>query len=566
MKILRGLVIVLLLAAAGAVLAFGSRQDPRGRAPGGFTRIQYWEKWTGEEARQMRQIVDEFNNTVGQQKKIFVEYLSMSSVDQKTLVATAAGVPPDVAGVWDGQLVQFAAMDALEPMDQMAAEHGIGSAHYKPIYWEACKYKGKLWGLISTPASIALHYDKEAFERHAEALRAAGLDPTRPPRTMHELDRYAEVLTTFETVSGKKRIKTSGHLPLEPDWYLAQLPQWHGGSVYDGKADRLTFESPPVLAAYERIASYSRKFGKDSITEFRSGLGTFNSSQNPFLCGAVVMEQQGPWMSNYIEVLAPHLNRWRVPKEKLAREKNFARLVSGKTLEEVSGILGPPGATGGDERTWDAGLKTIVCKFKDGKLAEKRMDLLPAVERRKLTQWAAAPFPSAVPGRENVAFCPFDVLVIPRGSKHKREAFEFIAFVNRQDVSERLNAMHCKNSPLAKVSQWFIDYHPNPYIQVFEKLAASPNAFSVAQVPTWPEIANELTVAAQKCYLLEQTPAEALKTVAQRCEVSWLYFKEVQKLRGHGLDVVATPASRVREAKIATATRASQLQDARGAR
>src|SRR5215208_3513579 len=132
MKVLRGLVIVLLLAAAGAVLAFGSRSEKR--APAEFVRIQYWEKWTGEEGRQMRQIVDWFNETVGKEKKIFVEYLSMSTVDQKTLVATAAGVPPDVAGVWDGQLVQFAAMDALEPLDQMAAEKGITPDYYKPIY------------------------------------------------------------------------------------------------------------------------------------------------------------------------------------------------------------------------------------------------------------------------------------------------------------------------------------------------------------------------------------------------------------------------------------------------
>ena len=122
--------------------------------------------------------------------------------------------------------------------------------------------------------------------------------------------------------------------------------------------------------------------------------------------------------------------------------------------------------------------------------------------------------------------------MIPRGSHHKREAFEFIAFVSRQDVMEHLCAMHCKNSPLAKVSRQFIDYHPNPYIQVFEDLAASPNAFAVPRCPVWPEVANELTVAAQKCYLLEQTPGETLRVASERCDKSWAYFKQVQQLRG----------------------------------
>ena len=60
------------------------------------------------------------------------------------------------------------------------------------------------------------------------------------------------------------------------------------------------------------------------------------------------------------------------------------------------------------------------------------------------------PFPSAVPGLEDVTFADFDALVIPQGARHKQEAFEFIAYVNRQDVMEKLCKLHCKNSPLAR--------------------------------------------------------------------------------------------------------------------
>ena len=94
-------------------------------APKDRVIVSYWEKWTGEEAEQMQQIVDDFNNRVGKEKGIYVQYLSMSSVNQKTLVATAAGVPPDVAGLWDAQVTQFAAINALEPLDDLAKEHGI---------------------------------------------------------------------------------------------------------------------------------------------------------------------------------------------------------------------------------------------------------------------------------------------------------------------------------------------------------------------------------------------------------------------------------------------------------
>src|SRR2546430_1650901 len=111
MSIVRRVMFVLLLACAG-LLVFRARprDDPSARS--GYVTVQYWEKWTGDEAAAMRHIVDDFNNTVGESKHIRVDFMSMSNVDQKTLVATAAGVPPDIAGVWESQLVQFAAMDA----------------------------------------------------------------------------------------------------------------------------------------------------------------------------------------------------------------------------------------------------------------------------------------------------------------------------------------------------------------------------------------------------------------------------------------------------------------------
>src|SRR5690349_16743342 len=125
-------------------MARGSaRKTPQ--APSGYTVVRYWEKWTGLEADQMKQIVDEFNATVGKEQRIWVSYLSMSSVDQKTLLATAAGVPPDVAGIWDAQLMQFASMGALENLDEMAPKAGLTRDDYKPVYYDGCRYDGHLY-------------------------------------------------------------------------------------------------------------------------------------------------------------------------------------------------------------------------------------------------------------------------------------------------------------------------------------------------------------------------------------------------------------------------------------
>jgi ABC-type glycerol-3-phosphate transport system substrate-binding protein len=473
MQAARGIVVGILVLVGIYLLAAGGRNEPA--AARGRVVVQYWEKWTGKEAEQMMQIVDDFNRTVGREKNIYVRYLSMSNVNQKTLVATAAGAPPDIAGLWDTQVAQFAAIDAVEPLDDLAREYGITAGYYKPVYWEGCRYNNKLWALVSTPAAVALHYNKRIFAERADRLRAAGLDPARGPRTLEELDRYAAALDTFTTdASGKRQIQSAGYLPMEPGWYLAYTGYWFGANLYDEETGRLTLTSPEMIRAFQWIKRYSVKMGKNSMTEFRSGFGQFNSTQNPFLQGTVVMEQQGPWMANYIENLKPSMNRWRFPKE---REKN-----------------------------------------------------LPLEARRANYEWGVAPFPSAT-GQPDVTLASFDTLMIPKGAKHKREAFEFLAYVNRQDVMEKLNALHCKNSPLARVSARFRDEHPNPYIAVFERLAASPNARGVPDIPIWPEVNDELGVVAQRVYLLEAEPEQALAAAQKRLQEKLDAFLARQRIR-----------------------------------
>jgi multiple sugar transport system substrate-binding protein len=493
MKIFRYLVIYAMALLAAGLLLFGPRANMN--RPKDRVVVSYWEKWTGNEAEQMKQIVRDFNETVGKEKGIYVEYLSMSNVNQKTLVATAAGVPPDIAGLWDTQVAQFAAIDALEPLDDLAREKGITSDYYKRVYWEACRYNGHLWALISTPAAVALHYNKRIFLENADALRKAGLDPNRPPKTLDELDRYAAVL---DAKDGQKRLTRAGYLPMEPGWFLVHTPYWFGGSIYDEKTQKFTLDSPACLRAFTWVQSFSKKLGKDSMTEFRSGLGGFNSAQNPFLVGSVVMEQQGPWMANYIEDLAPKMSRWAFPKE---QEK-------GMSVEE----------------------------------------------RRRNYEWAAAPFPAAVPGLDGVTYTGFDVLVIPRGARHPKEAFEFIAFVNRQDEMEKLCSLHCKNSPLAKSSEAFRRNHPNPYIEVFEQMASSPNARAVPSVPIWPEVNEEVNNTIQRIYLLEAEPELALKEAQARLTEKWARFQTLQNQRRHG---GAVPAPLV---QAASSSNSSEVQ------
>jgi multiple sugar transport system substrate-binding protein len=450
-------------------------RTPRDRdvVPPGFTVVPYWEKWTGNEAEQMKSVVQDFNRTVGQEKHIYVEYLSMSTVDRKTLVATAAGVPPDVAGLWDAQVVQYADLNLLQPMDQMAASRGITADTYKKVFWDTCFYKEHLWALVSTPAAVALHWDKKVFWEHADQLRQAGCDPMRAPETIAELDKYSTALTERDP-DHPSRLLLTGYLPNDT-WYMNDYPYWFGGTVFDNKMQRCCLTDPPCVAAFTWFENTFQRLGADAADQFKSGFGQFNSTQNPFLIHKVAMEQQGPWMANYIYNLSPEMSEVILPK---AMER-----------------------------------------------------LLPPVVRDFNYEWAVAPFPSAVPGLKDVTSCGADVLTIPRGAKHPAEAFEFIAYVQRQDVMEHLCSLHCKPSPLSKVSEKFVQDHPNPYIDIFERLERSPNAHPVLQTPVLTEMRDELTAMTDRMALLQGSPMEGLEQSKKRIDAMVAAYEDREHAR-----------------------------------
>ncbi len=265
----------------------------------GKIHITYWEKWTGAEASAMQAVVDQFNQS---QDRVVVEFLSTSNVDRKTMVATAGGDPPDVAGLWLNNVYTFADRDALTPLDDFIGRDGGTPeqwlARFYPVFADMCTYRGRIWATVSAPATTALHWNKKLFAE-------AGLDPDRPPRTVAELDEFAEKLTKRDPKTGA--ITQLGFLPQEPGWFSWAYPKWFGGDYWDEREITLA-SRPENLEAFRWVESYSRRYGLEEIKAFSSGFGNFASAQNPFMTGKIAMVIQGVWMNNFIEQFAPGLS------------------------------------------------------------------------------------------------------------------------------------------------------------------------------------------------------------------------------------------------------------------
>ncbi len=267
--------------------------------PPGRVKITYWEKWTGFEGEAMRDVVDAFNAS---QSRIWVDLLTISQVDQKMILATAGGVPPDVVGLWSSNVNVYADKNALLALDDYCAQAEIGPEDYIRCYWELTTHRGHIWALPTTPATLALHWNKALF-------RQAGLDPERPPRTIEELDEYAERLTVRDADG---HIERMGFMPAEPGWWNWSWGYYFGGRLWDGQS-KITVLSPENLRAYRWVQSYAEKYGPSALQTFRSGFGNFSSPQNAFLTSQVAMEIQGVWMHNFIDKYAPELEWGAAP-------------------------------------------------------------------------------------------------------------------------------------------------------------------------------------------------------------------------------------------------------------
>src|SRR5262249_25443970 len=117
------------------------------------------------------------------------------------------------------------------------------------------------------------------------------------------------------------------------------------------------------------------------------------------------------------------------------------------------------------------------------------------------------------------------------GSKHPREAFEFISFVSRQAETEKLNLGQQKNSPLRDVSEAFFANHKHPQIRLFHDLTKSPRGIGQPNLSVWWESRREIETVFQRVWLMQATPQEALSDGKGRIQTLWDRVRARQQLQ-----------------------------------
>lgn len=275
-RLLVGLLIVTLLSS----LLFGLR----GVSFAQKVTITFWHILTGVTGNVAEEIVDKFNKT---NPRIKVEVTRVPSVNvadiSKLMAAIAAGVGPDIYYIDRFTVAQRAYEGILEPLDSLLKE--IGWEHPEKEYisyvWKEVLWDNKVYAIPFDTDLRCLFYRKDHFKE-------VGLNSEVPPKSIKELDTFAEKLTKRDDKGNLIRV---GFIPWQGQGSVYTWSVVYGAKWYDAKTKKLVVNNPTMVKVLEWYRSYVDKY--KGLLDFTAGFGS--QALDPFIAGklSMIVDTQG---------------------------------------------------------------------------------------------------------------------------------------------------------------------------------------------------------------------------------------------------------------------------------
>jgi multiple sugar transport system substrate-binding protein len=153
--------LALLLAALPAALSCGPARE------GGEVTLRFWAM--GAEGEKVQALVRDFER---EHPGVHVELqqIPWTAAHEKLLTAHVGGSTPDVAQLGNTWVPEFAALDALEPLDaRVRGSATVPPASYFPGIWDTNVVEGALYG-------VPWYVDTRVLFYRSDLLKAAGFD------------------------------------------------------------------------------------------------------------------------------------------------------------------------------------------------------------------------------------------------------------------------------------------------------------------------------------------------------------------------------------------------------
>ncbi|RMF84979.1 MAG: ABC transporter substrate-binding protein, partial [Nitrospinota bacterium] len=189
----------------------------------------------------------------------------------------------DVAVVEISEVLSLRAMDATIPLDDYIKAEG-GEAfleQFFPAFFGNAKVEGHIYSFPFQRSTPILYWNKDAFREEAAALKKAGLDPNRAPKTWDELVAYAKILTKREDGEVKRYgvIIPGGW----NDWIFEAFARQNGSQLIKEDWKTVTFDTPENLEALRLWVDLMQKYKVCPV------LRPWNITPEDFIAGVAAM-------------------------------------------------------------------------------------------------------------------------------------------------------------------------------------------------------------------------------------------------------------------------------------
>jgi multiple sugar transport system substrate-binding protein len=290
-----GLALVACAPAAAPTTTQGQQPAKATEANKPAVEIEVWTGWTEAAAKNIEEILAGYNKS--QNKVIAKHVIVPEDMTQKLLAAVSAGTPPGTAVVFGaGIAYQLAAQKAILALDAIGSPDQVATLKkwMLPAIWDLGTYEGKLVYASMWNQCMGVFVN-------TKICKEKGVDPTKPPATLEELDDVYDKLTTYDD---KGNIDILGG---DFTWTDMILGRFLGQYVTNDGAT-ITANHENNIKALEWQAARWKKVGIQKLQDFYASLqnrGERSAGNDPFLSGLRATNITGPWEFDTIKRYKP---------------------------------------------------------------------------------------------------------------------------------------------------------------------------------------------------------------------------------------------------------------------
>lgn len=271
-----------------------SASEEPAKTEGSFT---YWSAFTGDSATWDAGRVKQFTDA---NPDITINYQSVPDAagisNGKLLSALAAGNGPDLIIADRPQSAYaFACNGSFVSWDPYMEAMGMKTDAFAEGYQELMFVDDSCM-LIPQDSNVIMLYMRK------DHLAEAGLDAANPPKTLKELNEWAEKLT----VKNGDNYDRFGFVPwLDSGNDAFTFPYIAGSQLFDPATEKFVLTDDNTVAFYTWLQEYAQAYNPEKIKSFTSSAGGMFSPDHPFMTGSLAMTITGNWFTNSLKTYAP---------------------------------------------------------------------------------------------------------------------------------------------------------------------------------------------------------------------------------------------------------------------